>query len=69
MTDIIETSWYEKYYNPNNKMLIDKSDFNKLINILKSQSDQNVVQVKIAQIETEYLLKLKEIENLCINQN
>ena len=67
MTDIIETSWYEKYYNPNNKMLIDKSDFNKLINILKSQSDQNVVQIKIAQIETEYLLKLKEIENLCIN--
>jgi hypothetical protein len=68
MTDIIKSSsWFEKYFNSNNKMLIDKTEFNKLISILKNQSDQNVVQVKIAQIETDYLQKLKEIENLCNN--
>ena len=70
MTDIkteIEDSWFGKYYNSNNKMLIDKSEFNKLISILKNQSDQNIVQVKIVQIETDYLQKLKETENLCNN--
>jgi len=46
-------------------MLIDNSEFIKLVNILKNQNDQNIVQVKIAQIETDYLQKLKEIENLC----
>jgi len=64
MTEL-KTEWFEKYYNSNNKMLIDNSEFIKLVNILKNQNDQNIVQVKIAQIETDYLQKLKEIENLC----
>lgn len=70
MTEVksnFETYWFQKFYNVNNKMLIEPNDFNKLINILKNQSDQNIVQVKIAQIETEYIHKLKEIESLCNN--
>ena len=71
MTDIIsesfQTSWYKNHFNVNNKMTIDKTEFVKLVNILKSQSSQNVVQNKIVQIETEYLQKLTEIENLCNN--
>ena len=71
MTDIIsesfQTSWYKIHFNVNNKMTIDKTEFVKLVNILKSQSSQNVVQNKIVQIETEYLQKLTEIENLCNN--
>jgi len=70
MTEVksnFEKYWYQKFYNVNNKMLIEQQDFNKLINILKNQSDQNVVQVKIAQIETEYIQKLNEMEKLCNN--
>jgi hypothetical protein len=71
MTDIIsesfQTSWYKNHFNVNNKMVIDKTEFVKLVNILKTQSNQNVVQAKIALIETEYLQKLTEIENLCNN--
>jgi len=68
MSEIFQkTSWYDKYFNTNNNMLIDKNDFNKLINILKNQTDQNIVQSKIVQIETDYNQKLKELENLCNN--
>lgn len=62
-----ENIWFSKYYNPNNKMLIEQLEFKKLMDILKTQNDQNVVQIKIAQIESEYLEKLKEIELLCTN--
>ena len=64
-----EISWYNNFYNKNSLMLIDNNDFNKLINILKCQSEQNVVQIKIAQIESDYLDKLKEIEKLCTDEN
>jgi hypothetical protein len=64
-----EISWYNNFYNKNSLMLIDNNDFNKLINILKCQSEQNVVQIKIAQIESDYLDKLKEIEKLCADEN
>ena len=71
MADIIsesfQTNWYRNHFNTDNKMVIDKTDFNKLVNVLKTHTNQNVVQVKIAQIETEYLQKLSQIENLCNN--
>ena len=68
MSEIFQkTSWYDKYFNTNNNMLINKNDFNKLINILKNQTDQNIVQSKIVQIETDYNQKLKELEDLCDN--
>ena len=60
--------WFTKYYNATSKMVVDDKEFLKLTNILKNQNDQNVVQVKIAQIETDYLEKLKEIESLCSNE-
>ena len=62
-------SWYTQFYNINSSILINDTDLKKLINILKCQSDQNVVQIKIAQIESEYLDKLKEIELLCNNED
>ena len=55
--------WFNTYYNSTNKITIDDKEFLKLVDILKNQNDQNVVQVKIAQIETDYLEKLKEVEN------
>jgi len=64
-----ETSWYTQFYNKNALMLINENEFKKLINILKCQNEQNVVQIKIAQIESEYLEKLKEIEILCNNND
>ena len=59
--------WFNTYYNSTNKITIDDKEFLKLVDILKNQNDQNVVQVKIAQIETDYLEKLKEVEKLCSN--
>ena len=38
-----ENIWFSKYFNPNNKMLIEQIDFKKLMDILKTQNDQNVV--------------------------
>ena len=60
--------WFKKYYNSTSKMAVDDKEFLKLTNILKNQNDQNLVQVKITQIETDYLEKLKEIEILCSNE-
>lgn len=65
-----ETSWYKQFFSiedssKKSPMLINENEFKKLIDILKCQNDQNVVQLKIAQIESEYLDKLKEIEILC----
>ena len=62
-----EISWYDNFYNKNSLMIINDNDFKKLIDILKCQSEQNqnIFQIKIAQIEFEYLEKLKEIEILC----
>jgi hypothetical protein len=65
-----ETSWYTQFFRiedsiKKSPMLISENEFKKLIDILKCQNDQNVVQLKIAQIESEYLDKLKEIEILC----
>jgi len=63
-----ENYWFNKYHNINSNLMINNVDFLKLTNILKSQNEQNVVQNKIAQIESEYLEKLKEIEILCIKE-
>jgi hypothetical protein len=51
--------WFNKYHYINSNLMISNVDFIKLTNILKSQNEQNVVQNKIAQIESEYLEKLK----------
>lgn len=59
-------SWYSKYYNKN-KLQVEDNIINKLKNILKNQSNLNSVQIKVSQIETEYQLKIKEIEELCSN--
>jgi hypothetical protein len=60
---------FQNYYNNNSKMIVDESDFKKLVNLLSNQSDQNIVQMKIAQIENEYIEKQKEIEILCNNND
>jgi hypothetical protein len=65
----IENSWYTQFYNKNSSMLINDIELKKLYDILKCQNNQNTVQIKIAQIESEYLEKLKEIEILCNNNN
>lgn len=62
-----ELSWYNTFYVNKSKMIIEDSLFNKLLNTLKNQTNQNSVQVKVNQLETEYQQKLKEIELLCIN--
>lgn len=67
MTDY-DLFWYNKYYNENNKMIIDNDLFNKLKNLLKNQNTQNSVQVKVSQLESEYSQKLKEIEVLCLHK-
>jgi len=64
-----ETSWYNQFYNNNSSMLINDIEFKKLVDILKCQTNQNMVQIKIAQIELDYLEKLKEIEILCADEN
>jgi hypothetical protein len=48
-------------------MIIDNTLFDKLTNLLKNQNNQTSVQVKVSQIESDYLEKLKEIEILCAN--
>ena len=62
------TDWFNKYYNPKALMFINTDEYNKLINILKCQNDQSLVQIKITQKENEYIDKLKEIEVLCDNE-
>jgi hypothetical protein len=47
------TDWFNKYYNPNSIMFINNDEFNKLINILKCQNEQSLVQIKITQKENE----------------
>jgi hypothetical protein len=62
-----ELSWYNTFYDNKSKMIIEDDLFNKLLNTLKNQTNQNSVQVKVNQLETEYQQKLKEIELLCNN--
>lgn len=66
MTDC-ENTWYDKYYTSDSKMNIENDLFNKLVNLLKNQSNQNTVQAKVAQIEQDYQEKLKEMDELCKN--
>ena len=56
--------WYDKYLNT--KINYDTDKINKLKNIL-NHNNQNTVQNKVIQIESEYQIKLKEIEELCDN--
>ena len=58
-------TWYDKYLNT--KINYDVDLVNKLKNILNNNNNQNTVQNKVIQIETDYQIKLKEIEELCIN--
>jgi len=62
-----ELSWYNTFYDNKSKMIIEDDLFNKLLNTLKNQTNQNSVQIKVNQLETEYQYKLKEIELLCNN--
>lgn len=62
-----ELSWYNTFYDNKSKMIIEDELFNKLLNTLKNQTNQNSVQLKVNQLETEYQQKLKEIELLCTN--
>jgi len=59
-----QLTWYEKYLNTN--INYDNKIINELINKLNN-NNQNTVQNKVIQIETEYQIKLKEIEELCTN--
>ena len=59
-----QLTWYDKYLNTN--INYDKKIMNELINKLNN-NNQNTVQNKVIQIETEYQIKLKEIEELCVN--
>ena len=58
-------TWYNKYLNT--KTSCDTETINKLKKILNNNNNQNTVQNKVIQIETEYQIKLKEIEELCTN--
>lgn len=58
-------TWYNKYLNT--KTICDIETINKLKKILNNNNNQNTVQNKVIQIETEYQIKLKEIEELCTN--
>jgi len=58
-----QLTWYDKYFNTN--INYDKKIINELLN--KLNNNQNTVQNKVLQIEAEYQIKLKEIEELCIN--
>ena len=57
-------TWYNKYLNT--EINYNTETINKLKNILNN-NNQNTVQNKVIQIETEYQIKLKEIEELCTN--
>jgi len=57
-------TWYNKYLNTEINYNIET--INKLKNILNN-NNQNTVQNKVIQIETDYQIKLKEIEELCTN--
>jgi hypothetical protein len=59
-------TWYDKYLNT--KINYDTEKINKLKNIL-NHNNQNTVQNKVIQIESEYQIKLKEIEELCDNND
>jgi len=58
-----ELTWYDKYFNTN--INYDNKIINELLN--KLNNNQNTVQNKVIQIEAEYQIKLKEIEELCVN--
>jgi hypothetical protein len=58
-------TWYNNYYD-SLKVNFEKELLNKLKNTLLS-NNQNNVQNKVAQIESEYQLKLKEIDELSTN--
>ena len=59
-----EFTWYDKYLNKN--ICYDEKIINDLINKLNN-NNQKTVQNKVIQLESEYLIKLKEIEELCTN--
>jgi hypothetical protein len=59
--------WYEKYVN---KTFLDKSKIEKYISILQQsnlKTDDNI-EVKVSQIENDYEIKLKELEEICVNE-
>lgn len=58
-------TWYNKYLNT--KTSCNTETINKLKKILNNNNNQNTVQNKVIQIESEYQIKLKEIEELCTN--
>ena len=62
-------TWYDKYYNDKNKMIIENDFFEKILNILKNQNVNNSIHYKVSLIESEYQLKIEEINELFNNKN
>ena len=62
--DDYQFTWYDKYLNKNDDY--DDKLIHELINKLNN-NNQKTVQNKVIQLETEYQIKLKEIEELCTN--
>lgn len=62
-----ELCWYNDYWI--NSDLSNYVKINDYINKLSNKTDDKNMESKINQIEKEYLLKLKEIENICMNQS
>ena len=62
-------AWYDKYYNDKNKMIIENDFFDKILNILKNQNVNNSIHYKVSLIESEYQLKIEEINELFNNKN
>jgi hypothetical protein len=58
-----QLTWYDKYFNTT--INYDNKIINELLN--KLNNNQNTVQNKVIQIEADYQIKLKEIEELCVN--
>jgi hypothetical protein len=62
---MVETTWYQTFFNSDYKILISNTELDKFKNILKNHENQHSVQAKVSIIESEYVDKLTEIEKLC----
>ena len=64
-----ENSWYNKYSNNLLSDILSDNDIQKYVNLIKNIQTDNSIQVKVNQIEKEYKEKLKEFEELCLDEN
>ena len=61
--------WNSYYENSYQHLTINKKDYDNLLNILNNTNSKTSVETKVKEIESEYLLKLNEISNLCVQND